>query len=97
MESNYASGPKQARGCAKKALRVGLMNENVSADHAIEGCGAGERFNGGLNEAHLIEPGFARALLRHRDNLRTAVEADDGSRGSDKLRSQKGNVTGAAT
>ncbi len=96
MERNDAARSQEARGGAQELDWVGLMNQHVSPDGAVEPVVVGESVDRRRLEGDMRDLGFACPLARHRQDFGAAVDPDDGSRRADQLGGQQRDIAGAA-
>jgi hypothetical protein len=96
MEGDGASRPDEARGCAEEIDRIGLVDQDVSANDAIKEIGVGKFLERDVSECDPSYPGCARALGRQLNDLRISVDTDNRSGRTDQLGSKHCNVAGTA-
>src|SRR5262249_9884148 len=84
MEGHHPSRSDATRGRAEEGDGIGLVDQDVSADHRIEGLGIGEGLRRSLAKIDVSEPGRPGPFLGDGDGLRAAIDPDDRSGGVDQ-------------
>ena len=94
LEKGYdASRPDDGRRPADHRRRIALMDQDEPSDRRIEGRVGGQGIVAGDRERHIAISGLGRTPPREIDRALLPVNANDGSRRSDRLSEQEGDVS----
>ena len=96
LEGHNPSGSDETRCRTDEGDGIGLVNQDISADHRIEGLGVGEGLDRDLPKVDVSELGRPGPFPGHGDDLLAAIDPDDRSGGADQLSGEHRDIAGAA-
>ena len=95
VEGHNPSGPDEIRGRTDEGDGIGLVNQDISADHRIEGLGVGKGLHRDLLEVDVSELGRPCSSPGDSDDFLAAIDPDDRPGFADQLGGEHRDVAGA--
>ncbi len=92
LHNDHAAAPDVAGNLAQRRDRVGLIDQDESADNRVEGLRRRIGVGGPFLELDVCQATRFRPLAGDRQHLRIDVDADDRSRRTDQLRREKADI-----